>query len=165
MLDDENAAAPVAVVVPEYPYEVIPGNFNTFLLMEQIAKSDLTEIIRVYGEDRVEVERGIDPDDLARVLTLVADHNPEAPLDVSSVSAAQAKTALFNATLLDRVEAIVDAHPYRPVKIFYSSANTWEKKNPYVRAIAVELDLLGYDADGNEVDAGLDGLFVAANKL
>lgn len=101
--------------------------------------------------------------------TLTVEERPETPVMI--VSAAQAKTALFNTKLpdgtnvLDRVKIIVGEYPYEPVRIFYDSANVWEKANPYVRAIALELGLISYDEEGKEVDSGLDALFIAANKL
>lgn len=72
------------------------------------------------------------------------------------VSAAQAKMALFNVGLLDDLEAIVKDHPYRPVRIWYESANYWERKSPYVAALGPELNL---------TDEQIDDLFIAAAKL
>jgi hypothetical protein len=86
-------------------------------------------------------------------------------VNVAFVSAAQAKTALYNAGLLERVQEIIDTNKYPPVKIFFDSANNWEKSNPYVRSIALELGLVTFDADGNEDDSGLTALFNAASKL
>jgi len=96
---------------------------------------------------------------------------PQLPSMGVMVSAAQAKTALFNTktsdgkTLLDKVESVISAYPYRPVKIFYENANNWLKKDPYVRAIATELDLLKLDSNHNEIDNGFDALFDAAAKI
>jgi hypothetical protein len=90
---------------------------------------------------------------------------PLRPPAVMSVSAAQAKTALYNHGLLDDVEAIVAGHPYRPVKIFFESANEWEKANPYVRAIGAELGLITFEADGTENAMRFDILFDEASKL
>jgi hypothetical protein len=86
-------------------------------------------------------------------------------VNAAFVSAAQAKTALYNAGLLDRVQEIINTNNYPPVKIFFDSANNWEKANPYVRSIALELGLVTFDADGNEDDSGLTALFNAASKL
>lgn len=66
--------------------------------------------------------------------------DPPAP-PVTRVSPAQATTALYKRGLLDRVEAIVANHPYPPVRLFYQRATFWEIDNPYVQAIALELDL------------------------
>jgi hypothetical protein len=90
---------------------------------------------------------------------------PKPPVFKPFVSAAQAKTALYNANLLDKVEEIVQAYPYRPVKIFFESANNWFESDPYVRAIGLELGLLSYDEDGNETDHGFSELFAIASKL
>lgn len=75
---------------------------------------------------------------------------------VLRVSSAQAQTALYQKGLLPMVRAIVQAHPYEPVRIFFNSATFWEKANPYVQAIAEELGLK---------PAQLDALFEAASKL
>lgn len=80
---------------------------------------------------------------------------PEPPFP-SVVSASQAKIALFNAGLLDEVEAAVAAHPYRIVQIWFMDANQWERGNPYVQALGIEIGL-----DDEEIDA----LFVAASKI
>lgn len=90
---------------------------------------------------------------------------PQQPAVDMSVSAAQAKTALFNAKLDDKVEQIVTNHPYKPVRIFYQNANFWLKGNPYVRAIAIELELLKIDRNGVETDNGFAKLFEDAAKL
>lgn len=74
----------------------------------------------------------------------------------AAVSKAQAQMALFNAGLLDDLEAIIKDHPYRPVRIWYESANIWERKNPYVSILGPELGL-------NEDD--IDRLFIEAAKL
>lgn len=63
------------------------------------------------------------------------------PPPVEIVSASQAKIALFNAGLLASVEALVAAHPYEPVRIWYHAANQWEAAHPYVVAIGYELGL------------------------
>ena len=68
---------------------------------------------------------------------------PPEPVIPSIVSASQAKIALFNAGLLDDVEAMAVAHPYRPVRIWYSSANEWQRLHPYVQALGAELGLTG----------------------
>lgn len=78
------------------------------------------------------------------------------PGPVESVTGAQAKGALFQAGLLGYVEAIVRNHPYEMVRIFYNSANNWERANPYVQAIGLELGLS---------DAAFDKLFTDAAKL
>ena len=109
-----------------------------------------------------------DPD----TLTFSGEPVPPQPPPVDmSVSAAQAKTALFNAkqpdgtALLDKVEQIVANHPYKPVRIFYQNANFWLRGNPYVRAIAIETGLLKIDRSGVEIDIGFAKIFEEAKKL
>lgn len=87
------------------------------------------------------------------------------PKPVFEVSAAQAKTALFNAGLLDEVEEMFKAFAYRPVKIFFDNSNNWLKSDPYVRAIGHELGLITMDENGAETDSGFDAFFQAASKL
>lgn len=81
------------------------------------------------------------------------DPPPTVPVFVTK---AQAKIALYNAGLLDEVEAIVAAHPYPPVRIWYEAANDWYRANPYVLAIGVELGL---------TTEQVDDLFIAAALL
>lgn len=81
---------------------------------------------------------------------------PAVPPFPSVVSAAQAKIALFNAGLLDQVKAIVTAHPYEIVRLWYENAGVWERGNAYVQALGAELDL---------DDAAIDALFIAASKV
>lgn len=77
-------------------------------------------------------------------------------LPPAGVTKAQAQMALFNVGLLDDLEAIVKDHPYRPVRIWYESANYWERKSPYVAMLGPELNL---------TDEQIDDLFIAAAKL
>jgi hypothetical protein len=72
------------------------------------------------------------------------------------ISKAQAQLALYGAGILDQLEAIIAAHPYRPVRIWYESANSWERKNPYVNLLGPELNLS---------EAQIDALFVEAGRL
>lgn len=94
-----------------------------------------------------------------------------APAPVYSVTAAQAKTALFNMkrpdgkTQLDYLEEVMAEHDYRPMKIFFDGAIVWQKADSYVQSIALELGLVTYDAEGNAKDADLDAFFIAASKL
>ena len=80
---------------------------------------------------------------------------PSARVPVA-VTKAQGQIALFNADLLDDLEAAIAAHPYRPVRIWYESANVWERKNPYVNLLGPELNL---------TDEDIDRLFIEAAKL
>lgn len=58
----------------------------------------------------------------------------------ASVSAAQACLILEDDGLLAQVEAIVAQMP-KTVQIWFARANTWERDNPYVRGIGLELEL------------------------
>lgn len=75
---------------------------------------------------------------------------------VTRVTAAQARMALYNAGLLDQVEQVVANHPYRPVRIYFDSATTWDRDHPYIQMLAPELGL---------TDADIDALFTAAAQL
>lgn len=70
-------------------------------------------------------------------------HVEPAPVSVSS---AQACLVLDEDGLLNRVEAIVGAMP-KAVQIWFARANTWERFNPYVMGICLELDLTEADLD------------------
>lgn len=76
------------------------------------------------------------------------------PPPPNSVSAAQAKLALYNAGLLPDVEAAAAVYP--PMQIFYANANEWHRVHPYVQGLAAELGL---------TDAQVDDLFRAAALL
>ncbi len=73
----------------------------------------------------------------------------------ASVSPAQAKIALYEAGLLDQVEALVADYPYRPVSIWWTSALSFEREHPYLNALGLELGL---------TDEQIDALFIAASK-
>lgn len=75
---------------------------------------------------------------------------------VTSVTAAQAKIALYHAGLLNAVEAAVARHPYPPVRIWYTDAREWERGFSYVQALGLEMGL---------TDAQMDALFLAASKI
>lgn len=64
----------------------------------------------------------------------------------ASVSSAQACLILEEDGLLAQVEAIVAAMP-KVVQIWVARANTWERYNPYVMGIGLELDLTEADLD------------------
>lgn len=81
------------------------------------------------------------------------DPPPKVP---ALVSKAQAQMALYNVGLLDQLEAVIAAHPYRPVRIWYESANDWERTHPYIALLGPELGLS---------DAQIDQLFKAAAAL
>ncbi len=81
---------------------------------------------------------------------------PVEPPFPSTVTAAQAKIALHNAGLLEQVKAVVAAHPYEIVRIWYGDANDWERGNAYVQALGVEIGL---------TDEQMDSLFIAASKI
>lgn len=83
----------------------------------------------------------------------IEDKPVEVPVKVSK---AQAQLALFNAGLLDDLEVIILNHPYRPIRIWYESANEWRRDNPYVAALGPELGL---------TEEQIDALFIAASKF
>lgn len=65
----------------------------------------------------------------------------------------QAKIVLWEYGLLDAVEAMIAAHPYKPVIIWYASATVWERSHPYLTALAYEIEMS---------DAQVDEMFFAA---
>lgn len=82
---------------------------------------------------------------------------PEINEEISSliVTAAQAKIALFRSGYLEQVEAIVLQYP-KDIQIWYESALYWERNNPYILGLGLEL---GLD------DKDIDNLFEMASKL
>lgn len=56
-----------------------------------------------------------------------------------SVTAAQAKLALYNAGYYDMVKAAVEAYP--PMKLYFDNAPTWNETHPYVLGMAAELEI------------------------
>lgn len=96
----------------------------------------LTDALASYEPDPVaRLWRGVQG---KRALTTedIAARNPVP----ASVSAAQACLILEDDGLLARVEAIVADMP-KVVQIWFARANTWERFNPYVMGIGLELDL------------------------
>lgn len=75
------------------------------------------------------------------------------------VSPAQAEIALFkrdNGALLAQVNALIEAYPYEPVRIWWRKATYISRTHPYLEALALELGLS---------DPVVDELFIAAAKL
>lgn len=102
----------------------------------------LTDALASYEPDPVaRVWRGVQG---KRALTSeeIAARNPVPP----SVSSAQACLILDDDGLLGQVETIVAAMP-KAVQIWFARANTWERANPYVMGIGLELDLSDKDLD------------------
>ncbi|WGD31647.1 hypothetical protein AncyloWKF20_07465 [Ancylobacter sp. WKF20] len=71
-----------------------------------------------------------------------------------AVTRAQALIALYEAGMLEAVEAAVAAHPYAPVRLWWNNALNFERTNPYLTALAVEVGL---------TDENVDRLFVSAS--
>lgn len=72
-----------------------------------------------------------------------------------SVTPAQAKITLFEAGLLDEVEALVSDHPYRPVSIWWTNAIQFDRDNAYLQALGMEIGL---------TDEQIDDMFIEAAK-
>lgn len=85
----------------------------------------------------------------------VAPYVEPSPPVPESVTPAQAKIALFEAGLLDGVEALVAAYPYKPVQIWWGNATQFEITNGYLQALGFELGLSGDQ---------IADLFIAAGK-
>jgi hypothetical protein len=71
------------------------------------------------------------------------------------VSAAQAKIALYRRGFLVDVENAVAAYP-KDVQIWFSDAREWDRNNPYVQGLGLELGL---------TDEQVDELFVFAATI
>lgn len=90
---------------------------------------------------------------IKRTHTLADAPPPPPPPVPHQVTTAQCRLALYDAGLLDDVEAMIATHPYPPVRIWFAHAQNWERNNPYVAAMAIELGL---------TEAQVDDLFRAA---
>ncbi|QFR32377.1 hypothetical protein [Ancylobacter sp. TS-1] len=72
---------------------------------------------------------------------------PPVPGVPASVTRAQALVALHEAGLLPAVEAAVEAHTYEVLRIWWRNALSFERANPYLNALADELELSAEDVD------------------
>lgn len=73
----------------------------------------------------------------------------------AEVTSAQAVVALQRRGLLSQVETVIADYP-ADVQIWYHRARTWQRNNPYVLGIAIELGLS---------DDEVDDLFIYAKTL
>lgn len=74
---------------------------------------------------------------------------------VKIVSSAQALAALADAGLYDAVADKCLNHPVVDVQIWYSRSTVWERYNPYLQAMQLEMGLS---------DEQVDALFILASK-
>jgi hypothetical protein len=75
------------------------------------------------------------------------------------VSPAQAEIALYNfdnGPLLAAVNAVIEAFPYEPVRIWWRKATYISRDHAYLQALAMEVGL---------TDQQVDSLFIAGSKL
>lgn len=91
----------------------------------------------------------------AELTEVLAPYGLPGPIQLvpQEVSAAQAKLALDAAGILDDVEAMIEAHPVRAVRIWFADANNWVRTHPYIAALGLEMAL---------DDVAIDALFKAA---
>src|SRR5215203_6637509 len=85
----------------------------------------------------------------------IVPYAPPAPAQIKSVTAAQAVIALEHTGILDAVETLMPSYP-RSVQLWYARAQEWQRYNPYVMGIGLELGL---------ADADIDQLFAYASTL
>ncbi len=84
------------------------------------------------------------------------------PIVPDKISRAQAKVALYNAGLLDTVEALIaDAATPITIKIFWADENEFNRESPAIAAMYAALPG-NAGKDAASLSAELDGLFVAA---
>lgn len=97
-------------------------------------------------------------DELAEVLAVYGLLGP-VELVPERVSPAQAEIALYqydSGVLLNRVNALIEAYPYEPVRIWWRKATYISRGHPYLWALSIELGL---------ADEMVDTLFLTAAKL
>jgi hypothetical protein len=119
---------------------------RTYLLLneERVITVATNDAERLFPNQRrlVEVDYVESPDYLAgKVFTETGEFVARPPRRVTRISKAQGKLALLDAGLLDQVEAVIAAHPYAAMRIWYSDANDWDRESPYVEALGLELGL------------------------
>jgi hypothetical protein len=71
------------------------------------------------------------------------DYVPPVP---ATVTALAGKFVLMDMGLLDTVEAMIAAHEYRGMRLFWT-ATVWDRANPYLTGMALELDLTDEQVD------------------
>lgn len=138
---DESPLEPGVFLIPGGCKTVEPPSFSSGSRARWVDDAWLIEPIPEAPEEPVVPE---------------APEEPEPTPAELRVSKAQALMALYNAGVLDDLEAIIAAHPYRPVRIWFENANEWLRTNPYVNLLGPELGL---------TDEGIDNLFIEAARL
>lgn len=91
-----------------------------------------------------------------RTYAHLVHHSPTMDLEVSP---AQAEIVLYrydDGVLLGQVNALIDAYPYEPVRIWWRKATYISRDHPYLQAVALELGLS---------DETVDTLFVTAAAI
>lgn len=104
------------------------------------------------------VTRITSEEELAQVLAVYGLPGP-VELVPERVSPAQAEIALHrhdDGVLLALVNALIDAYPYEPVRIWWRKATYIARDHPYLAALAIELGLS---------EQTVDALFIAAGKI
>lgn len=108
--------------------------------------------------DGVGITRVVSEEELAEVLAVYGLPGP-VELVPERVSPAQAEIAIHqrdNGILLGQVNALIDAYPYEPVRIWWRKATYIARDHPYLWALSIELGLS---------EAVVDTLFIAADKI
>lgn len=104
------------------------------------------------------VTRIASEDELSGVLAAYGLPGP-VPIVPDHVSPAQAEIALYrydDGALLAQVNALIDAYPYEPVRIWWRKATRIDRSHSYLTAVALELGLS---------DDAVDELFIAADRI
>ncbi|MGO4172506.1 hypothetical protein [Bosea sp. TAF32] len=83
------------------------------------------------------------------------DLPPTAP---AFVTRGQALMALYKGGLLQPVRDAVAAHPLEEVRIWFENSLNWERYNPYVMAVGMELELTDDQIDDLFIAAALEGV-------
>lgn len=107
------------------------------------------------GEQLIATDEGSPGDTWDGVKFTRPDRAPDF-LPVDAIGPAQARIALYQAGLLDKVEAKVASAEYPPVRIYFDNAAEWRRDHPYIQGLAMDLGL---------TDDQVDNLFRAAARL
>lgn len=124
------------------PYFQAPDGTLHFLSPEDIANGGMDLLPRASSE----------LSDEAAAVALAALRTPITP---QSVTRRQAMLALLSAGLLGSIEQLMQSAP-DTVRVTWETASTFERNNPLITSIGLQLGL---------TDEAIDALFVAASQL
>lgn len=134
---------------PQIVIQACTQSFATIMLWSDEERADIGvyEIVDdIIPNDKVPTGSTLSFNDDVVVRTYTLINRPATPIP-TSITPAQAKATLYDLDLLDDAEALVEAHPYALVRIYWNSALQFDRSNAYINALAFELGLDDDDLD------------------